>query len=112
MFGMHMGLMIVCVTVSLCLVAVFNIDVSWPLFVAEGNREYERRLSFIYHSGLPFYYLPLFVAIYLAHHFPQSPYCLHSHTLPAADGEHLRFCVNYSNTLSFATEYLMVQIQC
>lgn len=46
--------------VRLCLVAVFNIDVSWPLLVAKGNREYEHRLSFIYLSGLSFHRLPLF----------------------------------------------------
>ena len=47
------------------LVAVFNIDVWWPRFVAEGNREYEHRRSFIYLSGLSFLHLPPFLAIYL-----------------------------------------------
>lgn len=49
----------VCVCVLQCLVAVFNIDVSWPLFVAEGNRDYEHCLSFIHLSGLSFHHLSL-----------------------------------------------------
>lgn len=54
---MHMGTVFVCV----CLVAVFNIDVSWPLLSLKATqREYEHRLSFIYLSGLSFHHLPLF----------------------------------------------------
>lgn len=59
----------VCVCVCVCLVAVFNIDVSWPVFVAEGNREYEHHLFFIYLSGLSFHHLPFFPAIYLSVRF-------------------------------------------
>lgn len=56
-----------CVCVCLCLVAVFNIDVSWPVFVAEGNREYEHHLFFIYLSGLSFHHLPFYQpSIYLS----------------------------------------------
>lgn len=51
--------------VRLCLVAVVNIDVSWPLFVAEGNRGYEHRLSLIYLFALSFHHF-YFLAIYLA----------------------------------------------
>lgn len=56
----------------LCLVAVFNIDVSWPEFVAEGNRGYEHCLSLIYLSALSFHDLPLSLAIYLALNTPPS----------------------------------------
>lgn len=86
---MHMMCVRVCVCerlcVCLCLVAVFNIDVSWPLFVAEGNREYEHRLFFIYLSGLSFHHLPLFQpSIPPSLHLPLSFTLTHTITLHLA----------------------------
>lgn len=82
---------IVCVCV--CLVAVLNIDVSWPLFVAEGNREYERRLFFIYLSGLSFQRLPVLQPS-IRRLLPPSFFFLRTDFISLLFKEHLRSTLN------------------